>query len=48
MNMGLTIAVQATLARELGLDFVFPVSAAQWNGLTDMTDAGVHRHGQEP
>jgi nucleoside-diphosphate-sugar epimerase len=41
MNMGLTIAVQATLARELGLDFVFPGSAMQWNGLTDMTDAGV-------
>jgi len=41
MNMGLTIAVQATLAKELGLDFVFPGSAAQWNGLTDMTDAGI-------
>lgn len=41
MNMGLTIAVQATIARELDLDFVFPGSEAQWNGLTDMTDAGV-------
>ncbi|WP_144763070.1 SDR family oxidoreductase [Curtobacterium sp. 9128] len=41
MNMGLTIAVQATLAKELDLDFVFPGSEAQWNGLTDMTDAGV-------
>ncbi|RPE78493.1 MULTISPECIES: SDR family oxidoreductase [unclassified Frondihabitans] len=41
MNMGSTIAVQATLAKELGLDFVFPGSEAQWNGLTDMTDAGV-------
>jgi nucleoside-diphosphate-sugar epimerase len=41
MNMGLTIAVQATLANELGLDFVFPGSDAQWNGLTDMTDAGI-------
>ncbi len=41
MNMGLTIAVQATLAKELGLDFVFPGSEAQWNGLTDMTDAGI-------
>lgn len=41
MNMGLTIAVQATLANELGLDFVFPGSEAQWNGLTDMTDAGI-------
>ncbi|WP_022907425.1 SDR family oxidoreductase [Curtobacterium sp. B18] len=41
MNMGLTIAVQATLAKELDLDFVFPGSAEQWNGLTDMTDAGL-------
>jgi nucleoside-diphosphate-sugar epimerase len=41
MNMGLTIAVQATLAKELDLDFVFPGSEAQWNGLTDMTEAGI-------
>ncbi|MBT1671506.1 SDR family oxidoreductase [Curtobacterium flaccumfaciens] len=41
MNMGLTLAVQATLAKELDLDFVFPGSEAQWNGLTDMTDAGI-------
>jgi nucleoside-diphosphate-sugar epimerase len=41
MNMGLTLAVQATLAKELDLDFVFPGSKAQWNGLTDMTDAGI-------
>ncbi|WP_423922762.1 SDR family oxidoreductase [Frigoribacterium sp. 2-23] len=41
MNMGLTLAVQATLVNELGLDFVFPGSAEQWNGLTDMTDSGV-------
>ncbi|MFJ3383671.1 MULTISPECIES: SDR family oxidoreductase [unclassified Curtobacterium] len=41
MNMGLTLAVQATIAKELDLDFVFPGSEAQWNGLTDMTDAGL-------
>ena len=41
MNMGLTIAVQATITRELGVPFVFPGSETQWNGLTDMTDAGV-------
>lgn len=41
MNMGLTIAVQATLAKHLDLPFAFPGSAEQWNGLTDMTDAGV-------
>ena len=40
MNMGTTLAVYATLCREAGRPFVFPGSAAQWNGLTDMTDAG--------
>lgn len=41
MNMGLTLAVQATLCKELGRPFVFPGSETQWNGLTDMTDSGV-------
>lgn len=39
MNMGTTLAVYATLCRELGRPFRFPGSAAQWNSLTDMTDA---------
>ncbi|HEY0134869.1 MAG TPA: SDR family oxidoreductase [Nannocystis sp.] len=39
MNMGTTLAVHATLCRETGRPFRFPGSAAQWNGLTDMTDA---------
>ena len=39
MNMGTTLAAYATLCRELGRPFRFPGSAAQWNGLTDMTDA---------
>lgn len=39
MNMGTTLAVYATLCREIGRPFRFPGSAAQWNGLTDMTDA---------
>ncbi|MGU3658840.1 SDR family oxidoreductase [Methylobacterium fujisawaense] len=39
MNMGTTLACYATLCRELGRPFVFPGSAVQWNGLTDMTDA---------
>jgi nucleoside-diphosphate-sugar epimerase len=39
MNMGVTLAVYATICRETGRWFVFPGSAAQWNGLTDMTDA---------
>ena len=41
MNMGLTLAVAATLANEHDLPFVFPGSEAQWNSLTDMTDAGL-------
>ncbi len=40
MNMGTTLAVYATICRETGRPFVFPGSAAQWAGLTDMTDAG--------
>ena len=40
MNMGTTLAVYAALCRELGRPFIFPGSAAQWQGLTDMTDAG--------
>jgi nucleoside-diphosphate-sugar epimerase len=39
MNMGVTLAVYASLCREHGRPFVFPGSAVQWNGLTDMTDA---------
>ncbi|SAL29823.1 NAD-dependent epimerase/dehydratase [Caballeronia turbans] len=39
MNMGVTLAVYATLCKETGEPFLFPGSAAQWNGLTDMTDA---------
>jgi nucleoside-diphosphate-sugar epimerase len=39
MNMGVTLAVYATVCREAGRPFLFPGSATQWNGLTDMTDA---------
>jgi nucleoside-diphosphate-sugar epimerase len=39
MNMGVTLAVYATICREFGRPFVFPGSPQQWNGLTDMTDA---------
>ncbi|HST44590.1 MAG TPA: SDR family oxidoreductase [Luteimonas sp.] len=39
MNMGVTLAVYATLCRETGQPFVFPGSPAQWHGLTDVTDA---------
>ena len=41
MNMGVTLAVYATLCREAGNPMVFPGSAAQWHGLSDMTDARV-------
>ncbi len=39
MNMGVTLAVYATICRETGRPFTFPGSAVQWNSLTDMTDA---------
>ncbi|MCA1454788.1 SDR family oxidoreductase [Bradyrhizobium sp. BRP22] len=39
MNMGVTLAVYAAVCRETGRPFLFPGSAMQWNGLTDMTDA---------
>lgn len=39
MNMGTTLATYAVLCRETGRPFTFPGSAAQWTGLTDMTDA---------
>ena len=39
MNMGFTLAVYATLCRERSEPFIFPGSDAQWNALTDVTDA---------
>jgi nucleoside-diphosphate-sugar epimerase len=39
MNMGVTLAVYASLCRALDRPFLFPGSAQQWHGLTDMTDA---------
>jgi nucleoside-diphosphate-sugar epimerase len=41
MNMGLTLAAQASLCRHLGIPFIFPGSETQWNGVTDMTDATI-------
>lgn len=41
MNMGLTLAVAASIHRAEGTPFVFPGSLTQWNGLTDMTDATI-------
>lgn len=39
MNMGVTLAVYGTLARETGQPFVFPGSPEQYDGTTDITDA---------
>ncbi len=41
MNMGQTLAAQAALCRAEGRPFVFPGNEVQWNGVTDMTDAGL-------
>jgi nucleoside-diphosphate-sugar epimerase len=41
MNMGSTLAAYASICRETGRIFKFPGSAAQWNGLTDMTDTRI-------
>lgn len=41
MNMGVTLAVYATICRETGMPFVFPGSPQQWEGLTDVTDARI-------
>jgi len=41
MNMGTTLAVYATITKETGRPFRWPGSAAQWNGISDMTDAGI-------
>jgi len=39
MNMGTTLAAYATICQETGRPFKWPGSAAQWNGLSDVTDA---------
>ena len=41
MNMGSTLAAYASICKEMGRKFKFPGSAAQWNGLSDMTDSRV-------
>jgi nucleoside-diphosphate-sugar epimerase len=44
MNMGTTLAAYATICKETGRPFLFPGSAVQWNGLTDMTGARLLAH----
>ena len=41
MNMGQTLAAYAAICREQDRPFVFPGSQTQWDGVTDMTDAGL-------
>jgi nucleoside-diphosphate-sugar epimerase len=41
MNLGTTLAVYASICKETGRPFRFPGSAAQWNGLSDVTDARI-------
>ena len=41
MNMGTTLAAYATICKETGRKFTWPGSAAQWNGLSDVTDARI-------
>jgi len=41
MNMGSTLAAYASICKETGRKFKFPGSAAQWDGLSDMTDSHI-------
>ncbi len=41
MNMGITLAVYASICKETGAGFTWPGSEAQWNGLSDVTDAKI-------
>lgn len=41
MNMGTTLAVYATICKEKNRPFTWPGSKAQWEGISDMTDANV-------
>jgi nucleoside-diphosphate-sugar epimerase len=41
MNLGTTLAVYASICKETGRPFQWPGSEAQWNGLSDVTDARI-------
>lgn len=41
MNMGVTLAIYASICKETGRPFVFPGSPEQFNGVTDITDARI-------
>ncbi len=41
MNIGTTLAVYASICKETGRKFIWPGSEAQWNGISDVTDARI-------
>ncbi|KQS92315.1 SDR family oxidoreductase [Chryseobacterium sp. Leaf394] len=41
MNLGTTLAVYASICKETGRKFIWPGSSAQWNGISDVTDARI-------
>lgn len=41
MNLGTSLAVYGSIARETGLPFVFPGSPVSYNGVVDITDARI-------
>ena len=41
MNLGTTLAVYASICKEEGTPLIWPGSEAQWNGLSDVTDARI-------
>ena len=41
MNMGTTLAAYATICKETGRAFSWPGSKAQWEGVSDVTDARI-------
>lgn len=41
MNIALTLGAYAAICRQTGAAFAYPGSGAQWNGLTDVTDASL-------
>ncbi|AZA83609.1 NAD-dependent dehydratase [Chryseobacterium lactis] len=41
MNIGTTLAVYASISKETARKFIWPGSEAQWNGISDVTDAKI-------
>ncbi|MDH5826328.1 SDR family oxidoreductase [Sphingobacterium faecium] len=41
MNLGVTLAVYASICKQKGTKMIWPGSEAQWNGISDVTDARI-------